>query len=318
MRRLTVLLATIALVMTAFATPARAQSASMVVTPTSIQQGEYITLTLNGFKAEEVISFWLTLPDYSVDYVGDLVADDGTTIVYIGIPVSMPVGAYSVSARGNTSRLLATGSFEVNAASGRPATPGVSVTVEQELLPQGYCFDFAGEGYAAKEKISVWLRMPDGSVSDDGLETEFLSDADGTFGYYVCFGRLSAEGTYAFTAFGNTSNRTGIVEFELERGDYIEAPNDATLVVIPDQAEQLDVVTIIGTGFLPGEEISLWITLPNGVVLDMFSGITVDGSFQEEITLPPLPVGTHYISAYGHTSGIRAVATLELWPGDGN
>ncbi len=185
-------------------------------------------------------------------------------------------------------------------------------------MPQGYCFDFMGEGYAAEEEISVWLRMPDGSVSDDGLETEFLSESDGSFGYYVCFGRLSAEGTYAFTGYGNSSGRTGIVEFELERGDYIEAPNDATLIVVPGEAEQLDTVTLIGTGFLPGEKISLWITLPNGVVLSLFSGITQDGTFEEEVTVPPLPIGTHYISAYGHTSGIRAVATLELLPGDGN
>ncbi|WP_129630801.1 hypothetical protein [Candidatus Oscillochloris fontis] len=98
MRRMFVLLATIALVMTAFATPARAQSASMVVTPTSIQQGEFIAMSLSGFKPKEVISFWLTLPDYSVDYVGDLVADDDDiTAAYITISVDMPVGSYGVS-----------------------------------------------------------------------------------------------------------------------------------------------------------------------------------------------------------------------------
>ncbi len=319
MRRMVVLLATIALVMTAFTTPARAEGGMMVVTPTAIEQGDYITMTLTGFEPKEVISFWLTLPDYSVDYVGDLVADDDdTTVAHIDLGVDRPVGEYSVSARGNSSGTLAIAHFMVNAAPGAPATPGVYLMVEQELLPQGYCFDFTGAGYAAEEPISVWLRMPDGSVSDDGLETEFLSEDDGTFGYYIWFGWLSAEGTYAFTAYGHESDRTGIVEFDLERGDYIEAPNEATLIVIPDVAEQLDTVTLIGMGFLPGEEVSLWITLPNGVVLDMFSGITEDGTFEEEITLPPLPVGTHHISAYGHTSGVRAVTTLDLWPGDGN
>ena len=82
-------------------------------------------------------------------------------------------------------------------------------------------------------------------------------------------------------------------------------------------AHQLDTVAVAGAGFTPGEKVSLWITLPNGIVLDLFSGITVDGTFVERIVLPPLSVGTHYISAYGLTSGERAVAPLELLAGNG-
>jgi len=319
MRRTLGLVALLALIMSALATPARADGASLTVSATSVTQDDTISLTLSGFTPKEVISFWLTLPDYSVEASGDLVADtDGAAAGNLHIAIDMPVGAYSVSARGNSSGLLATARVEVKAAAGAPASPGVILNVEQRSLPQGECFYFTGVGYQGAERIAVWLRTPDGAVTNDGLEGEFPADSGGGFSYSICFGRLAAEGTYAFTAYGKESAQTGIVEFQLQRGDYLSAPaGGAVLFVDPATAHQLDTVSIVGGGFEPGERVSLWITLPNGVVLDLTSGFTDDGTFQQDVVLPPLPVGTHYVSAYGQTSGLRAVATLDLLPGDG-
>lgn len=319
MRRTLGLVAMLALLMSAFVAPAHAQSATLTVSPSTISQDSSAELSLTGFAPKEIVSFWLTLPDYSVEAAGDLVAKaDGTVTGFLFISVARPVGTYSLSARGNSSGALATARVEVRAAAGAPASPNIILEVEQSSQPQGECFDFTGVGYDAGETIAVWLRMPDGSVSNDGLEGEFTAESDGSFGYFICFGRLAAEGGYAFTGYGKDSGLTGIAEFTLERGDYLGAPSGgAELIVEPGRARQLETVSVIGGGFEAGELISLWITLPNGVVLSLFSGITVDGTFQEEITLPPLPVGTHYISAYGDSSGQRAVAALELLPGDG-
>jgi hypothetical protein len=320
MRRILGLVALLALVMSAFVSPAHAQSASLTVSPSTISQDSSAELTLTGFAPKEIISFWLTLPDYSVEAAGDLVADaDGAVTGFLYLSVAEAVGTYSLSARGNSSGQLATARLELRAAAGAPASPNIVLDVEQSSQPQGECFDFTGVGYEGGETIAVWLRMPDGSVSSDGLEGEFSAESDGSFGYFICFGRLAAEGSYAFTGYGKDSGLTGIAEFSLERGDYLGAPaGDAELSVEPKTARQLETVSIVGGGFEAGELISLWITLPNGVVQSLFSGTTVDGTFQEDIVLPPLPVGTHYISAYGDTSGQRAVATLELLPGDGN
>lgn len=320
MRRILVLVALLALFLSASAVPASAAGASLVVSPTSIFQNEVVTLSMSGFAPKEVVSLWLTLPDYSVVAQNDVLADTaGIAIQDVFFGAYMPVGVYGVSARGNSSGLLSTAQLEVVPGVGSPASPSVVLTVEQSTQPQGECFDFTGAGFNSEETISVWLRDPDGSVSSAGLEREFAADSAGSFSYGICFGRLAAEGTYAFTAYGKSSALTGIVEFKLERGDYLGVPNDgAVLIVDPGVAYQLDTISVIGTGFLPGETVSIWITLPNGVVQSIMSGITLDGTFAEDLVLPPLPVGKHYLSAYGQSSGLRAVAELELLPGNGN
>ncbi|NNJ13363.1 hypothetical protein EKD04_023845 [Chloroflexales bacterium ZM16-3] len=149
MRRNFGLVALLALIISAFAAPARAASASLIINPTSISQDDTVSLTLSGFTPKEIVSFWLTLPDYSVESSGDLVADvDGAVSGYMYISVGMPVGTYSLSARGNSSGMLATAQMEVKAAVGVPASSGVAIDVEQRTLPQGDCFYFTGAGYA--------------------------------------------------------------------------------------------------------------------------------------------------------------------------
>lgn len=301
------------------AAPARAQSAALAVSPPAAPQNSTVALSLSGFAPREAVSLWLTLPDYSVAPLGDLTADGaGAAGLELFVGVDVPVGRHAISARGNRSGRLASAPFELAPAAGAPATPGVSIAVAQERLPQGQCLDFSAAGFAAGEPISVWLNLPDGTVSADGLESGFAADSAGGFAYGICFSNLTAEGRYSFSAAGRASGRVGIAGFSLVRGDYLGDPvGQAALFVDPPQARQLDTVTVVGGGFRPGERVILWLTLPNGVVLDLFSGRTEDGTFAVDVALPALPVGRHAITAYGETSGLRGVATLDLLPGDG-
>jgi hypothetical protein len=318
MRRLLTFMALLALALPA-AAPARAEGASLAVSPASAPQHSSVALSLAGFASKEVVSLWLTLPDYSVSSLADVAAGtDGAVALDLPISAGLPVGAYGVSARGNRSGRLATARLVVTPGAGAAPTLGITLSVDQRTRPQGECFRFSGAGYRAGETVAAWLRLPDGAVTNAGLEGEFPADGAGSFHYEICFGHLAAEGTYAFTAYGKASGRTGVAEFQLARGDYLGAPaGKAVLFVDPQVAHQLDTVTAIGGGFAPGETVSLWITLPNGVVRDLFTGRTEDGTFEVAVALPPLPVGTLYISAYGQRSGVRAVAPLELTAGNG-
>ncbi|RRR73883.1 MAG: hypothetical protein EI684_08185 [Candidatus Viridilinea halotolerans] len=288
----------------------------MSITPASAPQNSIVTLTFAGFAANEPVSLWLTQPDQSVVRLGDVrVGSMGILELPIFIDSSFPTGVHSFSARGNRSQRLAITQFELTIGRGATTSPGVEINVDLVQRPQGQCFVFSGSGYAANEYVSVWLRFPEDEIEDVG---KIMASSSGTFADELCFGRLDPEGLYHYTAYGNSSGRTGIGTFNLRRGDYLGAnPGVATLTTIPSSARQLDVITLIGTGFLPGERVSLWITLPDGVVLSLFQGTTVDGSFAEDIFLPPLATGRHYFSAYGQTSGQRAVAAFDLLPGDG-
>ncbi|PDW02573.1 hypothetical protein [Candidatus Viridilinea mediisalina] len=297
--------------------PVQAQGASLSITPAIAPQNSVVTLTLAGFEPREVVSLWLTQPDASVLRLGDVrVGSTGILETPLFVSSSFPTGVHSFSARGNRSQRLAITQFELTIGRGYEPSPGVEINVDMVQRPQGQCFLFSGSGYSPNERISVWIRFPANEIEDVGRIT---ASPGGTFMDELCFGRLDPEGLYHYTAHGNSSHRTGIGTFNLRRGDYLGAlPGAATLTVIPDAARQLDYATLIGTGFLPGETVSLWLTLPDGVVLSLFQGITVDGTFAEDIFLPPLAAGRHYFSAYGQTSGQRAVAAFDLWPGDGN
>jgi hypothetical protein len=310
---------TLALLLSLFAlpgSPVAAQGATLSVTPGSAPQNSVVTFDFNGFGNSEIVSLWLTLPDQSVISLGDVeVTDDGGGYLDVFIDSSFPVGVHYFSARGNSTGVLAKARFELTVGRGAGNSAGVRITVDSESLPQGECFVYSGTGYTGGETLGVWITRPDGSVSDLG---EIEAASDGSFEDSICYGSLAREGKYSYTAYGKDSGRTGIAEFVLKRGDYLGAPaGGATLAVEPASAKQLDIVTLIGDGFEAGELISLWVTLPDGRVLTLFEGYTTDGSFAEDIYLPPLPVGRHYFSAYGNSSGLRAVAAFDLLPGDG-
>jgi hypothetical protein len=297
--------------------PVAAQSsATLSVSPGSAPQNSVVTFAFAGFGDSDIVSLWLTLPDQSVLALGDVeVSDAGDGSLDVFLDSSFPVGVHYFSARGNRSGALARTRFELTSGGSTDNSPGVEIAVDSETLPQGECFTYTGSGYAGGEALGVWITRPDGSVL--GL-SDIATAADGSFEDVICFGRLAKEGTYRYTAYGKQSDQTGIATFVLQRGDYLSTPaGNATLEVQPGTAKQLDVVTLVGKGFLPGELISLWLTLPDGRVITLFEGYTEDGSFAEEIQLPPLPVGRHYFSAYGNSSGIRAVAAFDLLPGDG-
>jgi hypothetical protein len=259
---------------------------------------------------------WITLPDQSVFALGDLIVSDaGDGELAVFIDASFPIGTHSFSARGNRSGVLASTTFVLTSGGTVGNSPGVEISVDSEVKPQGDCFTYSGSGYAGGEALGVWITRPDGSVF--GL-SDITAAANGTFEDVICYGRLAKEGTYSYTAYGKESDQTGIAQFVLERGDYLSTPSgNATLRIEPAAAKQLDTVTVVGAGFLPGELVSLWVTLPDGRVLTLFEGYTEDGTFAEDIQLPPLPIGRHYFSAYGHNSGQRAVGAFDLLPGDG-
>lgn len=319
LKRIGVLLATVLLasLVALPASPAIAQSASLAVTPGSAPQNSVVVFTFAGFQAKESVNLWLTLPDYSVVGLGNvIVGSSGGGELPVFISTAFPTGRHYFSARGNKSGLTASTPFDLTIAEGAGNTPGTTVTVDESSKSQGNCFLFEGSGYAPNETIASWLRYPDNTVLGFG---EFQANGNGAFADIACAGSLAPEGLYYYTAYGKGSGNTGIATFTLTRGDYIGAPSGgATLEAQPGSAKQLDEITLVGTGFLPGETISLWLTLPDGRVLSMWEGVTATGNFAEPVFLPPLPVGRHYFSAYGQTSGLRAVAPFDLLPGTGD
>ncbi len=297
-------------------------TAIVTVSSGKAYQSQKAEVRLFGFGANETVTLWQTFPNYKVLPLGEFTTNGaGEAVFNITMDASQPVGRHAMSAHGNTSDILAIGEFELLAQ--EPPT-AQAVTIDVKPIngdQQGHRFSFRGTGYKTSEPVSLWLTRPDGSVVDLGIVNS--SSERGGFEYSYVSGPEDPEGVYHITGYGRSSETTGIGSFKINRGDYLGETEAASLEIEPAQVRQLDNIVVTGSGFEPGELIGLWLTLPDGSVVTLYSGVTMNGSFRENIYLPAvipeggLPIGTHDFTAYGDSSGKRAIAPFEILPGSG-
>lgn len=176
----------------------------------------------------------------------------------------------------------------------------------------------AGAGFDANELVGLWVTLPDGSVL--GLDEDDLrANADGVFAVEVGLGAGLPTGLHRFTARGQVSGNGAIAPFYLLAGRGPSPTEGTRLSFNPSTARQLDTVALFAEGFSANERVSLWVTLPDGAVvglgeIDANAGGVIDGS----LFLPgELPVGRHYFTARGNTSGNTAITPFVLQYGNG-
>jgi len=294
------------------ATTIQARGASIVMTPGVVPQNSTVTIELSGFRPNEVVTLWQTLPDWSVVSHGDYEVDgNGDATLSWHADAALPTGQHYMSARGNNSRRLAVASFDITLGEGM--TSNLPMSVDTMAESQGNSFRFTAVGFGSREYISVWLRTPSNEVVDLG---EVVSSKEGSFDYTLFLGGDKAEGEYYLTAYGNKTNFTAIASFDLVRGDMLEAAESPTIYVYPSTARQGGSITIEGENFGGSEDIAAWITMPDARVVPLFETDTEnDGFFVIDVELPNgVTTGMHHITVFGKSSGLRAVSTVEVLP----
>lgn len=176
----------------------------------------------------------------------------------------------------------------------------------------------SGEDFAPGELIGVWLTLPDGSVmgiDDDDVQ----AGSDGHFALELGLGAGLPTGLHRFSARGQESGRGAIAEFVLLPGQGPAATAGTQLRLTPATARQLDTVELSASGFAGSETIALWLTLPDGSVVSV-GQIQADGSGAFSVSLflsGQLPVGRHYFTGRGNTSGNTAITPFVLQYGNG-
>lgn len=297
---------------------ANAQTASLTVSPTVARQNTTVTLYGSGFVPGEKVSIWITYPDYTVYGVTVLTIDERGQFSHPYLPDFLgatftPTGRYTYTARGWQSGREAYASIEVDIAPAPGTTNGVQLTVDRAVQTQGNIFTFSGSGYKPGERVALWLRYPNNAVADLGVQ---IADGQGRIGLEIDSNGVPV-GRYALTARGLQSGGNGIVEFEVQVGDALRPRGTAGLEVGPGSSQQRSAVSLRGTGFLPGEVITIWATRPD-YSTEWLGDVTAaaDGSFTTELYLSEQnPVGRYAFSAYGNRSERRAVAEYTLLPG---
>lgn len=301
-------------------TPSQAQAgATISVRPETAPQNAELTITLENFQLEEPVTLWLTLPDFSIEEIGDYampITGEPLVVTYRMAP-SRPIGLYSISARGNWSGREASTQFELTLGEGVPPDSQVSLTQDDPApRQQGEEFVFLGGGYQPRERVSLWINLPNDTMEDRG---HVFTDSEGNFVFTLVLDSNYPVGTYKLSARGNDSGLTGITEFRLTYGELptFDLP---VLFINPSQVRQFDPVRIEGQNFAADELISVWVTLETGRVV-FLRETTSDGegafAFIEVLDAARFPVGRHQVTAFGNNSLLVAVGLVQVEPGTG-
>jgi hypothetical protein len=192
------------------ATPAKADTALVINTPT-VTYGGTINLSGTGFVSNERVAIWVTAPNgVAYDY-GFVPAGIDGTFTNFTPPFYIESGApgvYTVSVKGLT------GTDSVKTAQFTLLSPTLSTSVSKDgttstiTFSGSRWFNYSGEG----EKVSLWVTDRAGAVS---LSYEWTSPDGVLSGSFS--GMDIPPGRYSLTAYGQTSGATVVSEFNISR-----------------------------------------------------------------------------------------------------
>ncbi|MCG8346450.1 MAG: hypothetical protein MI924_01535 [Chloroflexales bacterium] len=295
-----------------------AATASLAISSSVANQNDTVTLIGEGFDPNEIVSIWITDPEYRVYTVAEVKANEKGEFDYPYIPDYLgaeftPTGKYTYSARGKSSGREVHSNVRVNIGSAPASSPGVRVIVEPGDDRQGSFFVVRGANYGAEERLAIWLRYPDHTVENLGYIT---TDQNGAFEYTL---RIDGApiGRYAFTARSLNTGLNGISEFNLRVNDLTKANGAAELRIRPSSDKQRSEIIFEGLRFQAGEAVSIWVTLPDFSTASLGDiQVEEDGTFVASLYISEqVPVGRHTFTAFGNTSKLRGVADFILNPG---
>jgi hypothetical protein len=216
-----------------------------------------------------------------------------------------------------------------------PTTANCTTTgAKAQTTYQDDYFGVELHGFLDQETVNVSVQFPDGrifSVLDtfllDGVvnmpshyTTSYLGDIAGDLYFELPVTNKWPYGCYKLTAVGQGSGQTATSYLVVApRTGGAPSANPAKLVAWNNGtfnafAAHGSLVNIHGTGFLPNEVISVWITQPNGAVVDYPQQITSDaGNFESSFVFSEAyPTGKYTFTALGTISGYQVFAPFDL------
>ncbi len=277
------------------------------------RQQQQVTIRGAGFRFNEPVGLWLTLPNGAVRGLDrDNIRADvaGEWSYTLRLDSSLPVGLHHLSARGKISGRGDVAPLYVQAGVSEQ-TVGTHARVAPGTIRAGQRLEVYGNGFNAREWVAIWITRADGVVvSLPNLRT----DALGRLGGEITPPALPA-GRHAITLRGNTSGNLAIAYFTREAAPT-PAPETPDFVGNLGAARQGSTVEIDVSRFGRGQSLSLWLTGPDGAVTGIGDRrVPVSGrlavSFQLGANLPPV---AYVVSMRNNTTGFLAFYHLDVQP----
>jgi hypothetical protein len=263
------------------------------VQPTTVDQGGSVQVSGSGFAGGETVQLFLagSASVATVTTNGSGAFANAT----LSVPAFVNPGQQQVVAYGVSSRLVASALISVT----QPAPPPATLTVQPTTANPGGLVLVSGRGFAANEPVSVsFMGKVVLVVTTDGSGT-FTN-----FGFTVPVNATA--GTFAVTATGTKSNRTGVAGLTV-------VAFTPSLAVSPTSSTPGAQVTVTGQGFAPNEVVTLAL---NGQALATSPSTlttSASGTFSATVTVPATALaGANTLAATGATSRGTATATLTV------
>lgn len=210
----------------------------------------------------------------------------------------------------------------------QPLPTNVNATVTPPEGPRGTAFAFSASGFAAGERVGIWLTAPDQSTF--GADFQVTADADGSItnaGVVLNTDASFPEGVWAFSGQGVSSGNLAVGYFRISAlsapvGDpnrlgqmiHVDLPRQGLAFILPVAAPPGGDFLLFGGGFAPGEQVSAWVTSPDGTSMPIEPArISKDGGVAE-VLIPTvnLPEGVYTAVIQGRDSNVIAAAGFKL------
>jgi hypothetical protein len=276
---------------------APAAAAGISVDPTYGNFDTTFTIRANGFQRNEIVDTWVGLPNLSAVSTGTLRANDAGSVSWSFKPKpSQGGGEYIAVANGRVSGRVFV-KFNVVAPPQEKPQPSATTAPVVTIAPvSDRTVQFSGRGYQAGELVNTWYQLPNGTVQ--GYQN-FYADAWGNLAFNFTVGPDWMYGGYQLVGRGTRSGTTDWVTFSFFRTvSDVRANNPITKAAPYYDFWQ--------GGFTPGEQVSIWVGLPNGTTQAQ-SIVNANGKgfvYYRVNILPSWQYGGYVVAAYGWKSHV--------------
>ncbi|NYE94625.1 hypothetical protein FHU41_000846 [Psychromicrobium silvestre] len=273
-------------------------------TPSTVEQAASTQLTGSGFAPDDTVTLTLpasgaipaTVVNTTTDGSGNLVP------VNLGVPAEYPLGAVNITAHPTNSNVSADPTTQITVIKHVYPT---TLTADPAALPQGGSSTITGTGYAPGETVTLSgpCLVPPVTV---------IADQNGGFSTPVTLTANCPVGPTVITGEGDVSQTPATVTVTITGPAF-----DTALTATPSDVPQGATTMVSGTGFAPGETVTVTLPLKGGVGPVVLNGITVapDGTFSAALTVPAnYPLGAVTLNGIGDQSNTPASTSLNILP----
>ncbi|NHI16198.1 choice-of-anchor G family protein [Microbacterium excoecariae] len=260
---------------------------AIVADPDTVDQGGSTTITGSGFEPDETV----TITVDGVEVGTATVQDDGTFEFVYDVPEDAEPGTFDVVATGDVSNTPATDELTIE------QVWDTALTLTPSTVEQGEGTIVSGSGFEPGETVTL-------TAGGDVIASDILVAENGTFTFAYEVPLETPVGDLVFEATGDVSQTPADATLAVTAATW-----DTAIVVDPDSVPQGGSTVVTGSGFEPGETVTLVVENSGGAVEGTLGTALVgdDGAFTFDVDVPTeAEPGDYVIVATGDVSDTPA------------